>query len=82
VNNDSDDAGMDCADPDCAGAGCGADGGVDCLCLGAAARERVCVDNVDNDGDGNIDCRDIADCPLGTPCNATGGTCQNNRSCK
>ena len=38
----------------------------------------------DNDGDGQSDCADVMDCPLGTACqrnNGSPGTCQSNRNC-
>jgi len=55
------DADADCADPDCDGAPCGADGlscvEGECTCSGGGT-ESACGDGVDNDCDGKIDCAD------------------------
>lgn len=49
--------GMDCSDANCDGIGiCGSE---------------ICNDDLDNDGDGLIDCQDIPDCNAETYCNTT-----------
>jgi putative metal-binding protein len=36
---------------------------------------ELCTDNLDNDGDGAVDCADLAACPAGTVCSAGGRQC-------
>lgn len=48
--------------------------------------ESICNDNVDNDGDGLIDCADFVDCPAATACNdanacTSGETCSAGHAC-
>jgi hypothetical protein len=80
VDNDGDGK-TDCADPDCLGAACDSpDAGTTAMNCGVSgatpvcvAREAVCDDNVDNDGDGKTDCAD-PDCD--------GKTCAAGKTCK
>src|SRR5215211_272428 len=61
---------IDCADPDCTSASCGAG----CTCQNGAAVEvaAYCADRLDNDHDGRVDCADsdcdLATCGLGCQC--------------
>jgi hypothetical protein len=51
--------------------------GTGCECRNGDPIEKICDDGIDNDGDGLIDCRDTADCPVcmgGLTCCAS-GTC-------
>ena len=70
---------IDCADPQCAGDPCGANGricsGVNCICPGGST-ESNCGDGVDNDCDGQTDCAD-SNCN-GDPCGANGRICISN----
>jgi hypothetical protein len=63
IDNDCDSF-VDCADTDCDGKTCGANGlrciGNSCECPGGTV-ESVCGDGLDNDCDGNVDCDD-SDC--------------------
>ncbi len=72
---------VDCADMQCAGQACGANGrtcsGTNCTCSGnggaAQANETTCNDTRDNDCDGLADCADTQ-C-AGQACGANGRTC-------
>ncbi len=71
----------DCADSQCAGQTCGANGrscsGTSCACSGnggtAQTNESLCSDARDNDCDGLVDCADSQCAGLG--CGANGRTC-------
>jgi hypothetical protein len=61
LDNDCDGK-VDCADADCGGRTCGANGrtcsGTSCACPGGQATETSCADGLDNDCDGLVDCAD------------------------
>lgn len=42
---------------------------------------EVCNDGIDNDGDGLVDCQDVADCPAGVACGAH-AVCAPTQSCE
>jgi hypothetical protein len=88
LDNDCDGL-RDCQEAACDMATCAPDGGAGCLCTGGKATETNCADRADNDGDGNTDCADPTDCPVGTACtylNAGGqvrnGNCTATKVCQ
>jgi hypothetical protein len=64
------------------GVGCQYNNAPGSACTGK--REIFCDDGLDNDGDGQTDCADQADCPQGSTCrksNGLPGTCNASRQC-
>ncbi|MFH2009057.1 MAG: MopE-related protein, partial [bacterium] len=76
VDNDNDGS-TDCADSDCMGLSCGANGrvcsGGVCTCPGGSS-ETQCQDGQDNDCDGAVDCAD-SDCSANPACVSTETLC-------